>query len=332
MAGTIDDLIKMLGDTRDELIRAIDQAKINPDQVQIVSLSDLSKTMGLIQAGEFRAGNSIEPGLGFTGVRMGYPPFSYSSLLWHLVGVSNDALQFGLSADDGKAYFGGGVDVIDSKGIHVYDAGGKPAFIALSAAETINSESLGAGDVLIGDNSSDKPNVLWDQSAGVMYFRSGTTSFNKLSPGAALSAYGCRVRRSTDQSISDVTYTNIQFDIEDYDDAGFANLVSNNTRITIPTGYDGRYLIGFNIGWANAATGARFGFIRMNGSLAVCGDYVSPDVDLKIVQSATAEIEMEAGDYVQLEVLQTSGASLDIEADGLAGSPAYPVMWLHKIG
>lgn len=44
-----------------------------------------------------------------------------------------------------------------------------------TAAQTYNSESIGAGDMLIGDNSTSKANILWDKSAGQLLFRGGTT-------------------------------------------------------------------------------------------------------------------------------------------------------------
>lgn len=43
-------------------------------------------------------------------------------------------------------------------------------------AQTYNSESVGAGDMLIGDNSTSKANILWDKSAGQLLFRGGTTT------------------------------------------------------------------------------------------------------------------------------------------------------------
>lgn len=49
------------------------------------------------------------------------------------------------------------------------------AFVVLAEDATYNSESLGAGDVLLGDNSSNKANLLWDKSAGKLQLRGGTT-------------------------------------------------------------------------------------------------------------------------------------------------------------
>jgi len=44
-----------------------------------------------------------------------------------------------------------------------------------SNAQTYNSESMGAGDVLFGSNSSGYANMLWDMSAKQLKFRGGTT-------------------------------------------------------------------------------------------------------------------------------------------------------------
>ena len=45
-----------------------------------------------------------------------------------------------------------------------------------SVAQTYNYELMGAGDLLLGDNSSLKANILWDASAGQILFRTGTTT------------------------------------------------------------------------------------------------------------------------------------------------------------
>lgn len=45
-----------------------------------------------------------------------------------------------------------------------------------SNIETYNSEAVGAGDMLIGDNSTGKANILWQKSTGRMLFRGGPTT------------------------------------------------------------------------------------------------------------------------------------------------------------
>ncbi len=76
--------------------------------VEPETLDQLCGDLGLMTQGEFRCGNGVDPGDGFSGVRMGYPGFEYNNQTWHLVGVNNDALQFGLDALTGIAYCGAG--------------------------------------------------------------------------------------------------------------------------------------------------------------------------------------------------------------------------------
>ena len=44
--------------------------------VVINGLSDIDENLGLIQAGEFRSGNRVSPGDGFSGIRIAYPPMA----------------------------------------------------------------------------------------------------------------------------------------------------------------------------------------------------------------------------------------------------------------
>lgn len=111
---------KILEQIRDDLPALINRSQISPHQVVVVSgLSDVSERLGLIQAGEFRTGNGVEPGLGFSGVRIGYPAFSYNSELWNIVGINNDVLQVGIRSSDGKLLAAAGDVVIDSTGIKI---------------------------------------------------------------------------------------------------------------------------------------------------------------------------------------------------------------------
>lgn len=77
---------------------------------------------------------------------------------------------------------------LDDDGLFVVDNQGtpRPVLTAISTAATVNSESLGVGDVMIGDNSSGRANVLFDQSAGTLIMRTGTTSVLTLDPTSGL--------------------------------------------------------------------------------------------------------------------------------------------------
>ena len=138
--------------------------EVNGNQVKVVSLDELSENLGLIKAGEFRAGNLRSPGDSFSGVRIGYPGFYYPSTsvagsdLYHIAGVDLDTLAVGISATDGKLYFGAGAGWLDDTGIILAIAGG----------------------------SSVTPPIKW-LDANLLTYRSAITTFNILGDTNSLS-------------------------------------------------------------------------------------------------------------------------------------------------
>ena len=123
MTATIESVWEEVQRISEKIDRLPGLIEVNGNQVRIVSLDELSETLGLIMAGEFRSGNQHAPGDSFSGVRIGYPGFYYpdtstaSSDLYNIVGVDADALQFGLRASDGIAVFGAGAAEISAIGI-----------------------------------------------------------------------------------------------------------------------------------------------------------------------------------------------------------------------
>lgn len=104
---TIDDVFLLLRDIESELTGLIAGARINPNQININVLADLSHSLGTVTAGEFRTGNGLTPGGGFTGVRMAFPAMPYSiggSETWNIAGVANDVLKTGINAVTGLLY------------------------------------------------------------------------------------------------------------------------------------------------------------------------------------------------------------------------------------
>ena len=59
------------------------------------------------------------------------------------------------------------------------------ALAIFNSNQTYNSETLDTSDLLIGDNSSSKANILWDKSAGQLKFRSGTSTKSYIDTGGA---------------------------------------------------------------------------------------------------------------------------------------------------
>jgi len=168
----LNEILNLQRDIRTQ-VELLGSRGIMPTQIiTIEGLSDIAERLGLINAGEFRAGNNREPGSGFSGVRMGYPGFYYprastaSSDYYHLIGIDNDTMQFGLRASDGVAVFGAGNVWLDADGI---------SFV--SGSDAYNSiKWISAADAIVGE--------IW--TAGIPFTTSGYLYQWAYGDGAAL--------------------------------------------------------------------------------------------------------------------------------------------------
>lgn len=122
----------------------------------------------------------------------------------------------------------------------------------------------------------------------------------------------CQISNSVGQSISDATLTVLNFDTEAYDSASMHDPVTNNSRITIPE--TGLYLVHMYVRFdATTVTFTRARLqCRLNGATAVINHATSgasAATDNWFSVARSFERTFTAGDYIELLVIQTSGAS-----------------------
>lgn len=127
-----------------------------------------------------------------------------------------------------------------------------------------------------------------------------------------------RAFRTSNQSISNNTETPVQFDNESYDTNTMHDNVTNNTRITFTTA--GIYSVSGNVVWAAAAGGRRNITIKLNGTTYL----VQQELPLSSTNDASGSFSLQhsfiAGDYIEVNVYQSSGGAINLNA---AGSPCY---------
>lgn len=80
---------------------------------------------------------------------------------------------------DGSSFFGSDLDEPGSTALSIF-----------STAQTYNSEDVGAGDLMMGDNSTGKANLYWDVSTGRLNFRGGTTVNTYIDTDGTITAIG----------------------------------------------------------------------------------------------------------------------------------------------
>lgn len=139
----------------------------------------------------------------------------------------------------------------------------------------------------------------------------------------------CRVYSLGGRNVPTATPTAILFDGERYEVGGaLHSTVSNQSRITIPSGCDGIYHIGGNALWSNTnTTGIRQLIIRLNGSLQIAITEQLGTANASGM-NVSCDYKLAAGDYIELVAYQGSGVLLAISA-----IPAYsPEFWCHWVG
>jgi hypothetical protein len=134
--------------------------------------------------------------------------------------------------------------------------------------------------------------------------------------GLPTASVGARVYKAAAQSIPNASQTAVIFDTERFDPYGFHDNAVNNTRLTVPAGRGGDYVISFASAWAPHATGRRQVQLRLNGvtPMAIDTDAATSDLTLPNRGTLTTTYTLAAGDYVEAVVYQTSGGALDLSA------------------
>lgn len=178
-------------------------------------------------------------------------------------------------------------------------------FPSLLVKEGTAPSSPAAGDQRVYIDSSDHHLKRKNSSGTVTDIESGS--------GATPATVGCSVYNTTTQSISNNTDTGVTFNSEHFDTDGFHSTVSNTEKLTIPSGKDGKYLITASGMWATSNVGTRFFRLQKNGTTNL-GNGAKQDTvpSGAFSQSVCEVVDLVAGDYITVDVYQSSGSSLNI--------------------
>lgn len=162
----------------------------------------------------------------------------------------------------------------------------KGDLIAASAADTPARLAVGAnGETLIADSTA-ATGLKWAKSPNFV---------------------GCSLFSTSTTSATNSTYTAVLFNSEEFDTDGFHSTSVNTSRITIPTGLGGKYLVNGFGEWDNSALGYRSLHIYVNGTRTK-NNYLQPSVIFPTEQISCV-LNLSAGDYIELFVNQDSGTT-----------------------
>lgn len=172
---------------------------------------------------------------------------------------------------------------------------------------------LNATDIVYADTNSNLDDATDVQTA---LDNAGAQLASHLAESASV-AHGdppmAKIYNNLNQSIPNVTWSTLGFNSEIIDNDGFHDNSTNNSRLTIPRA--GVYLFIANIVYGNSATGKRSGRAYKNGVNSGVNILSQSAINSAMTYQFSSIVGLEVfneGDYIELEVYQASGSSLDV--------------------
>ena len=182
------------------------------------------------------------------------------------------------------------------------------SWVAQDDSNAIQNAIVDAKGDLIAASANDTPARLAVGNNGETLVADSSTSTG-LKWGFP-NAVGCSLVNSTTQTISTGTQTALTWDSEYYDSHGFHSTSSNTSRITIPAGLGGKYLIQGVFAYGLSATGSRDSNFRINGTTFRYWPQLLGSSVVYVGPQASFVLALNAGDYIEITTTQNSGGNL----------------------
>ena len=217
---------------------------------------------------------------------------------------------------NGSAWVGvsGAGDVTEVQagtGISVASGTGPIPVVTNTMATAIDAE----GDLIIGDAADAFQRLAIGSNTHVLTVDTSVDGKIKwAAPAAGASFAGCSLSKSAAQSISNATWTLITWNQENYDTDAFHDNSTNNTRITIPSGKSGKYLIAANLYTPANSVGSRLLKYTKNGADSYYGNW-SPASAVHSTSIVGSQVfDLIAGDYIEVAIYQDTGTSINVNS------------------
>jgi hypothetical protein len=192
-----------------------------------------------------------------------------------------------------------------------------------SGAVTITNSMATAidakGDLVIGTGADTFDRLAVGTNGQVLTADSTATTGVKWASASGNSFSGVSLTRNSNSTVSNTTWTKVSFDIEQVDVNGYHDNTTNNTRITIPSGQGGYYLVTANVLFSGNATGGRvMSVTKNNASPGTSGTMSQECAGVAAAPNGISSqmvFNLAAGDYIELQVYQNSGGNLTLYSD-----------------
>jgi hypothetical protein len=186
----------------------------------------------------------------------------------------------------------------------------------VTITNSMATEITAKGDLIAGTGSATFDNLPVGTNGQTLVADStASTGLKWATPSSTPTFVGCWAKANADTTCANAVKTLIALATEVYDTDGFHSNVTNNSRITIPSGKAGYYSITGTIRYNTNSTGARAVSLYYNGAEDFWVEQTSQSGVYPTVQASYVKY-LAATDYVQLYAYQASGGSLDARGAG----------------
>lgn len=212
---------------------------------------------------------------------------------------------------DGAAWVGAPVGDITSVTAGTGISGGG-ASGAVTITNSMATEITAAGDIIVGTGSSTFDNLPIGTTGQVLTADTTVSPYKVkwATPSSGTPAFvGASVYNSTNVTINHNTYTQIPFNSELFDTDNFHSTTTNNSRLTIPSGKDGKYQFTFAIladPYGVAAKNVTRLYKNGSGGKITVFDSNASDDSSFFMQGIESAV---AGDYFEIYCNQNTGSS-----------------------
>ena len=140
--------------------------------------------------------------------------------------------------------------------------------------------------------------------------------------GAAPVRHWCRLYKTASSVIPTTGPAVVTWEGESADTDNYHDLVTNPSRVTIPAGLGGLYVVSCGLDWANNTAGGRSAQLRTNGSGTPYDyfQYQSSPALGEVIPLGVLVVPLAAGDYFEIFGVQASGGNLNVLGAAANGS------------
>jgi len=143
---------------------------------------------------------------------------------------------------------------------------------------------------------------------------------------AGVTFVGCVLTKSIGQTIANSTDVDVTWDTESLDTNGFHSTSTNTDRITIPSGYAGKYLVISQLSFGNNTSGSSRRARIYKNTTQLSTANVPPN---RATPVASFIADMSVGDYFKTAAFQDSGGDLTLEGNNFSqGATVFYVSYL----